>query len=122
MGLDDRRPVRLSRGAVRELARQVKRVERDYLNSGGPDYRPRIQPLTVIKAIVTSSAIGTASGTTPGSGTATIYYWDGSTMQLDPERTDVPVYNWFNGYAPAQGAHIHLYWQDNAYWLGPGDC
>lgn len=122
MALDDRAPARVSKGALREIRRQTTRAQREYLNSATSDYRPRTMLVPDLKAIVTSTTITACSGTTPGTGTATIYYWDGSSVVADPARTDVGVKNWFTTYTPASGDHITLTWQDNAYWLGPGDC
>jgi len=73
----------------------------------------------VILKAMAATTITACSGSTPGSGTATIQYWDGSTITAGET---VDVLNWFTGYAPTVGLHIMIYWADNSYWLGPGDC
>jgi hypothetical protein len=125
-------PARVSRDFVREVAREVLRMQRE-VNPPGTDPRGRgvqlgkAPAMTVFKAVVTT-AITAATSSSYGSGYVQLYYSsspDATGGSPDPDwtSTSTPVRNWYqNSGTIAVGTNCYVVTADYGLWLLGADC
>lgn len=120
-------PAKITRSQYRQVEQQARRVKTSIPISGdprgqGPLGRPPVG-IGLIPAVVISD-IAQGSGTTPGPGTAQLYYLaaDGdTTATADADNAAVTVLNWFtNTGSIVAGKHIQVYAWSGAYWYAGG--
>lgn len=121
--------VGISRELLQEIAAEVLRVQRsmphygDPTGFGGVDFQT---PMPALIPAVVLSSISQCSGTTPGTGTAQLYYLaDGSTAATanPDDGASVTIYNWYTTSGTiAAGKHCFVGVFSGVYWLMLWEC
>lgn len=117
MADDDNIPRGITSRDAKRIARVVKRDEARYQTA--PAARARYQGRQKQASIAkTGSAIPAMSGLTPGSGTVTLHYFDGTVLVADEEITAYS--NWSTDVGAS--TFIHLTWMYGVPWVSAEDC
>jgi len=111
----DNSPVAFPRATANRVLAATRYVERNYRNPPpGPGRGARSAsdvPGYVAKA---TSSVTARSGSTPGTGSATLHTFDGATLTAD--LTDIPVWNITNQ-TIANGSWMIVLWASAAWWV-----